>query len=281
MIALSRSRVPGDPELRPLTPEAALKLVLPWGSAFTREELAEHCGLHATLSWHVPGSNHFLVAGEWRRRRDIVEVLASLGDRSRPALWTALLEHASAQVVLVDPLEYRDHREFYLACGVRELDGVVGMQLGRVPQGAPLRRLLAHRAGPPDAGAVTTVDSASFPWLWRNSPEEFREYVSCPSVTVLLFELHGEPVGYCGYTLYTHSAHIDRLAVSADHQGHGYGREIMDLVFSLLRRAGCVRATLTTQRHNAAAQALYRRLGFARTQEEYSLCGTGSGPELD
>ena len=74
---------------------------------------------------------------------------------------------------------------------------------------------------------VTSIDQASFPWLWRNNRAEFDVYLHTPGVEVWLVEADGEPVAYFGVTLFPDWGHLDRIAVVPEQQGRGFGLETL------------------------------------------------------
>lgn len=68
--------------------------------------------------------------------------------------------------------------------------------------------------------------------------------------------------GMAGYD--GHRGHLYYLAVNPQHQRHGYGREIITHIQTLLRECGCHRLTLFVSCDNLAVEGFYQRLGFAR-----------------
>jgi ribosomal protein S18 acetylase RimI-like enzyme len=108
------------------------------------------------------------------------------------------------------------------------------------------------------------VDSNSFPWLWRNSADEFREYFAQPGVEIFVLRVRGRAVGYLGITVFPGWGHIDRLAVVHGYQGRGLGRSLTEFAINRLASLGAVRVGLSTQQRNERSQTLYSRLGFRR-----------------
>lgn len=60
-------------------------------------------------------------------------------------------------------------------------------------------------------------------------------------------------------------ARLDALVVDAAVRRQGFGRLLVQHAIALSRQAGCGGIELTTATDRAAAQAFYRRLGFAST----------------
>jgi ribosomal protein S18 acetylase RimI-like enzyme len=89
-----------------------------------------------------------------------------------------------------------------------------------------------------------------------------------PGTLVLLARIDGRAVGVavCFWGFSTFSArpliNIHDLAVTADCRGHGVGRRLLEAVEAKARASGCAKLTLEVNADNAAAQRLYRRLGF-------------------
>jgi ribosomal protein S18 acetylase RimI-like enzyme len=111
---------------------------------------------------------------------------------------------------------------------------------------------------------LVAVDWDAFPWLWRNSEDEFRDYFTQPGVELFLLREHGEPIGYLGLTVFPGWGHIDRLAVVQAEQGRGWGRALTEFAIAHIASLGAVRVALSTQQRNERSQALYSRLGFKR-----------------
>ena len=59
-----------------------------------------------------------------------------------------------------------------------------------------------------------------------------------------------------------HRGWINYLAVAPEHQGRGYGRELMQRAEQHLLSAGCPKINLQIRKDNLAAIAFYERLGF-------------------
>jgi ribosomal protein S18 acetylase RimI-like enzyme len=67
------------------------------------------------------------------------------------------------------------------------------------------------------------------------------------------------------------SGHLARLAVRNEAQGRGVGSALVrDLIQRLISK-NRQRITVNTQADNAASLALYQKLGFVRTGEQYPV----------
>ena len=123
------------------------------------------------------------------------------------------------------------------------------------------------------------IDHAAFPWLWRNSVEEFAAYVRTPGVRLALGRDGARAVAYIGATSYAGWGHLDRIAVAPEAQGRGFGREALAAAIDLLTADGARRVALSTQRANERSQRLYERFGFRRSpSHDYRLYGAPLRP---
>lgn len=121
-----------------------------------------------------------------------------------------------------------------------------------------------------DLPGVVEVDSAAFDPLWRNSfPALSKAFSQASQATVA-----EDNSGMVGYQLSTGSplgAHLARLAVRPEVQGRGVGAALVgDLLMQILNSGGS-RVTVNTQADNEASLALYHKLGFRRTGEQYPV----------
>jgi ribosomal-protein-alanine N-acetyltransferase len=121
-----------------------------------------------------------------------------------------------------------------------------------------------------DLPCVVEVDSAAFDALWRNSLAALRRAFSQASYA----SIAEDPSGMLGYQLSTTAplgAHLARLAVRPETQGRGIGAALVrDLIQQILNGGGS-RLSVNTQAGNAASLALYHKLGFRRTGEQFPV----------
>ncbi len=267
------------PAPEPMSPEVAASIRLPWTSLLSREELVTHVSRYPGLAWHIPGTSHYIVAGPWRNRPDILEVFETRGERHRLALWTAVLSLPSSPygAVLVDATEYRVAGRFYEQVGVGLLEEVLVLRSSTLP--GPTVDLTLEMAPMRSRGVrdLMEVDRQAFPWFWRNSREEFEEYLDTPGVSLWVALEDGEAVGYVGITELGGWGHIDRLAVRPERQGRGYGTQLLSWGMRQLYGAGARYVQLSTQESNDRSQGLYRRFGFRQTRGAYKLYGAYIG----
>ena len=91
-----------------------------------------------------------------------------------------------------------------------------------------------------------------------------------PGRTPLAVYAGETPVGFVMYCDWTKRGEywIFRLMVAADQQGKGYGREAMRLLIERMREEfHCRSIFISFEPDNAAAEGLYRSLGFLPTGE--------------
>lgn len=121
----------------------------------------------------------------------------------------------------------------------------------------PLVRVTETR----DLPKLAQVDHAAFPPPWQLSEEELRQaHRMCSSCTIALHD--NTILGYQLSTLYFDGAHLARLAVAPQAQGHGVGGALLADVLTRFFRRGIYAMTLNTQSSNHQSQQLYTRFGF-------------------
>lgn len=263
----------------PLTPDIATTIELGWSSSFTTARLRRQVEQHPGLSWYVPSTGEYLVAGPWRHRREIV-VVRELRTRLNADRLIAACADSSASrgkklVVLIDQHEDRG-ASFYQRIGFESIQEIIVYELPRLPKALPDRwRLHFEPAFPPADAELLALDHASFPWLWWNSVAEFATYAGLPGVELLLGrDDDGAAAAYIGITSYRGWGHLDRIAVAPDHQGQGYGLEALNFAAARLALLGAKRIGLSTQADNSRSRHLYERYGFRRSQgHDYMIYG--------
>lgn len=261
---------------------AALRLPGSRGAESVRRLLE----LHPGRSVWVPSTLEYALIGPWRNRPEIASIEELVAVRHLDELLQAAVERCAEQgdeLILTVELDSRRSPARYARAGLEMLEEVITYELGigREPWSSSGRirlvRLDANHAAAIDV--VTTIDQASFPWLWRNNRVEFEVYLQTPGVEVWLIEADGQPVAYFGVTLFPDWGHLDRIAVVPEQQGRGFGLEALGLAVDTIRQRGARRVGLSTQRTNRRSQRLYERFGFQRTPDhDYRLFGAWCRP---
>ena len=263
-----------------LSPAQARALRLPWSSRFTPEGLARYVSRAPGWAWTVPGTGEYLVAEGWRHRDDLGMVLEAHARRYRTELVNAALDDLRARGVrclLLTDEEWATQGRMYQSLGFGRLERIVYYQLLGLRLPLAIRRPLPRLTFVPvDAATLPVaveIDHHSFPWLWWNSRAEFEVYLHTPGVRVVLGLAEGAPVGYAGFTVTRDWGHLDRLAVTAQAQGRGWGAALLAYALEQMAHLGVYRVTLSTQETNHSSQRLYRGFGFRQTHEAHNIYG--------
>jgi len=219
----------------------------------------------------------YVVAGPWRRRSDVAELIEVSRGGLRASLLATVDTALAAQGVRLLVLDQGAHpvdRELCREAGFGAIERIVEYERSgcTVP---PCRSSLDLRPyRPADREAVLELERQSFPWLWWNSREEWDAYVSLPGVDVIVGVDQERLVGYASTTVYYRDGHLDRLAVRGADQGRGFGAALLVAALTHLDRSGAKQVRLTTQADNHRAQALYEKFGFRRGRLDYEIYGT-------
>jgi ribosomal protein S18 acetylase RimI-like enzyme len=223
------------------------------------------------LSLWIPSSHEHILVGPWRHRSEVAHMMDLVAIRHPIELTQAAIEQAQAAGVrLFIAVEMAERRQvsFYERLGMTPLETVISYEVPtRSSSSADLPGLDVRHVDeltPRAMEELIAVDWDAFPWLWRNSEEEFREYFVQTGVELYLLREHAEPIGYLGLTVFPGWGHIDRLAVVRAEQGKGWGRALTEFAIAHFASLGAVRVGLSTQHRNERSQALYSRLGFKR-----------------
>jgi ribosomal protein S18 acetylase RimI-like enzyme len=255
-------------------------------SRFSGRTLAEHARQYPNIGLIASSGREYVVAGAWRRRPDIAELIeASAGDH-RPFLVRRLSDGLAAQgfklLVLDYGLDARDpgffHREGFVL-----IERIVEFERGPTPvnQYPQPAGFAVQPYQAVNCQAVLDLEKESFPWLWWNSPIEWDAYVTNPGVEVLVGTFEGTVVGYAGFVVYRQDGHLDRLAVHHAYQGQRFGAGLLSEALGRMLERGARRITLTTQEDNLRSQRLYEQNGFHRGRWAYEVHGKWLAPRED
>jgi ribosomal protein S18 acetylase RimI-like enzyme len=134
-----------------------------------------------------------------------------------------------------------------------------------LPEGVRLRTMLPY-----DLPVVAEVDAAAFDPVWQNSlPALNRAFPQAMLATVA--ETDQGVIGYQISTRNPFGCHLARLAVRPGNQRHGVGQALVVDLIDQLAQLGITRITVNTQSDNRTSLALYKRLGFGETGEQYPV----------
>jgi ribosomal protein S18 acetylase RimI-like enzyme len=134
-----------------------------------------------------------------------------------------------------------------------------------LPTGVTLRPMTES-----DLPAVEQVDADAFDPLWRISLDNLRRAFSQSALATVL-ESQGRALGYQLSTGKPNGAHLARLAVRKEAQGFGLGATLVADLIGQMRRRGADLITVNTQNNNHSSLALYQKMGFLRTGEEFPV----------
>jgi len=123
---------------------------------------------------------------------------------------------------------------------------------------------------PADLAHVAEIDAAAFEPLWRNSLAALNKAYEQASYASVVEE-DAALIGYQISTGGSFGAHLARLAVLPEDQGRGIGAALVHELILHMQKAGGSKVTVNTQASNAASLALYARLGFHRTGEQFPV----------
>ncbi len=100
------------------------------------------------------------------------------------------------------------------------------------------------------------------PWTQRIFTEEI-DLMRRGQRLYLVGKIGRQLVGYCGLLFIDDAAHVTNIAVDPSWQHRGIATEMLLELAWRAREASCAALTLEVRHTNSAAQALYRRFGFA------------------
>lgn len=110
--------------------------------------------------------------------------------------------------------------------------------------------------------AVSRIEVATNPHPW--SQDLFAGELRQPATRTYLVARRGHRlVGYAGAMHVVGDSHVTNVAVDAAHRRQGVASRLLVPLFRDAIAAGSTALTLEVRASNAAAQALYRRFGFA------------------
>ena len=250
--------------------------------------------VHRHLDWRAPldwlGSKHYWVLEDERR---IIAALACPQDPPGIA-WLRLFVHAShlsgleAWSPLWEAVCAEIQSQGGATIGVISLNGWLqnilqennfqlkqnivmlewlnqSAELSPMPAGMTIRKMTTN-----DLGQTVETDVSAFAPLWRNSYDALQKALP-QALFATVAEKDGQIIGYQLSTPNPLGAHIARLAVRKEVQGQGIGRALLTDLFIQMRKRGLERLTVNTQDDNVISLALYQKIGFIRTGEQFPV----------
>ena len=281
----------------PSAPSGASRQVRP-ATASDQQKIADliffESHVHRHLDWRTPldwlGFSPYWLLEEGRQITGAfacppdpdsiawIRLFAYASHLSRHSAWPPLWDAARDQLAgqgggIVSAIATHYWFEQTLAEAHFELSGHIVMlewldgsaRAAAVPSGTMIRSMT-----PQDLTLVSEVDAAAFDPLWRNSLLALtKAYAQASYASVA--EKQSRIIGYQLSTGGTFGAHLARLAVVPQEQGRGIGASLVTDLIAHTQSAGGSKITVNTQADNAASLALYSRLGFRPTGEEYPV----------
>ncbi len=207
-----------------------------------------------------------------------VRLFASGAHINPDTAWEHLLNHAVQQPTLKPPItlaaiSLHDWFErLLLRHGWQIHQQIVTLSWnGELPPGqnllpdAVIRPIL-----PEDIPAITRIDNLAFEPLWQLSELGLNQAFELSAFATLM-EVQGQIVAYQISTATSFNAHLARLAVQPELQGKGLGYALVLDLLNRLDRLGIWSVTVNTQHDNHSSQALYQRLGFSFTGDQFPV----------
>lgn len=247
--------------------------------------LHRHLGWRSPLDWLGTG-NPYMVMVE---RDRIVAALACSQEISSVAwiqvfavssrisvheAWTKLWSRArlhleTGRSIIALPMQawfeslLQDH-EFACRGQIAMLQWVDVGQHIEAPQSDP--RLM----GADDLEKIYLVDRQSFEPVWRQSRHQLA-IARQEAIHATVIERAGEVKGYQISTDHDGDGHLARLAVLPEARNQGLGQALVADVLARFRSQRIERVTVNTQAENFPSLALYRKMGFQRLADTYSV----------
>ena len=114
-----------------------------------------------------------------------------------------------------------------------------------------------------DVPAVHRLEQAIFSMPWSEKDFVY-EMTENKVARYLVIEEAGEIIAFAGAHIILDQAHVTNIAVRQDCRGRGLGRMITRALMQYASNLGAKYLTLEVRQSNAAAQNLYKSLGFVK-----------------
>lgn len=146
-----------------------------------------------------------------------------------------------------------------------------------IPESIPVDGVKVRTMQVDDLQAVAELDANAFMPLWQNPLSALEKALPQATAATVAEDSHGL-VGYQISTANPFGAHLARLAVRPDAQYRGLGSLMVTDLLQRLHRKGVARLTVNTQSDNPASLALYRKMGFVQTGENFPVYSFAVAP---
>jgi ribosomal-protein-alanine N-acetyltransferase len=197
-------------------------------------------------------------------RRDLPRVWSDLW----PAIPPILIELDVASVAALPVSEWM--AVVLESSGFTQSDTVVFLEWRHRLPAAPPSTVALRAMRREDLHNVARLDQAAFDPMWQLSEALLGHALAQSQVATVALDGQ-EVVGYHISTSTTVGAHIARLAVHPRRHRNAIGSALVGDALLRLHRRGHDRVSVNTQQSNAPSLALYSKLGFRRTGQDYPV----------
>jgi ribosomal protein S18 acetylase RimI-like enzyme len=121
-----------------------------------------------------------------------------------------------------------------------------------------------------DLPTVYEVDAHTFELIWQNSLDALHLAFEQSAISTVA-TLQEKVIGYQISTSFPFSGHLARLAVLPQHQRMNIAYGLVHDLLVRFKTKGIWRVSVNTQDNNFASLALYQKIGFRRTGEEFPV----------
>lgn len=130
--------------------------------------------------------------------------------------------------------------------------------------------LIFRQAEEKDISKIAALDKLCFTLPWSESSFE-KEIKENQSALYIVVEADNRLIGYAGQWCIVDEGHITNVAVHPYYRKRGIGEELVKLLIECSKELKIITHTLEVRASNAAAIALYKKLGFvpSGTRKEY------------
>jgi tRNA threonylcarbamoyl adenosine modification protein YeaZ len=128
---------------------------------------------------------------------------------------------------------------------------------------AAFSTMLTRPASLADAALLASLHAESFEQSWTQ--DMIASSLSLPGAGAIIVELANRAYGFVQFQWVAGEAEINTLCVSTIYRRQGFGRALMEALIAHLKMHNTSKLFLEVAADNAAALALYRKLGFAET----------------
>lgn len=263
------------------TPMQLERLVRPLLAARVFPDEATLLAAHRARPWiiQVNARGDVAVLDRWRDHLDLAAIEALWCPHRDLSAAIADLDACATEhgySGLVSPPVLEADVPLYRAAGLEVHDMLETLDLATaVPMPAVQSDgLVVRAASPDDITAILAVDAACFEPFWRYDRRLLERF--CAAGGLALAERGGRCLGYTFVTVDRGSAVLGRLCVDTQSRRRGVGTHLLRSAVTQARAAGAQHVTLSTQKDNAGALALYRAAGFRLTGRRYAFLMLGS-----